>query len=459
MKKVTAIFDIGKTNKKFFLFDENYKEVYRDYKKFDEIEDEDGYPCDNLKAIQQWAKSIFKKILKSKDYEVTAINFSTYGASLVHLDKNGEPLTPLYNYTKPIDQIYIDQLYKDHGGIQAISRETASPPSGMLNSGIQMYWLKHHRPEIYAQVRYSLHLPQYMSFLFTGIPLSDYTSIGCHTMLWNYEKRNYHNWVIEEGIDKKLAPIVETSISINMSYEGKKIKVGPGVHDSSAALIPYMLADSKPFLLISTGTWSVTLNPFNTTHITKKELDSDCLNYMSIHGNGVRASRLFLGNEYKIQVEKLRLYFDKKRDDHKKVSFSEKIFKRIKNKNNYHFHFESLAPSRKQPNQTSYKDFNDFETAYHQLMYELIELQISSLKLAISEETIKKVYIDGGFTDNEIFVKLISYYLPDYKIRTTKTPLGSALGAALIVNDTIVGKRFFKKNYNLTKHKPLILKK
>lgn len=459
MKKVTAIFDIGKTNKKFFLFDENYKEVYRDYKKFDEIEDEDGYACDNLKAIQQWAKSIFKKILKSNEYAVTAINFSTYGASLVHLDQNGEPLTPLYNYTKPIDQKYIDQLYKDHGGIENISKETASPPSGMLNSGIQMYWLKHHKPEVYEKIRYSLHLPQYMSFLFTGIPLSDYTSIGCHTMLWDYEKRTYHNWVVAEGIDKKLAPIVETSISVNMSYIGKKIKVGPGIHDSSAALIPYMLADSKPFLLISTGTWSVTLNPFNTTHITTQELNNDCLNYMSIDGNGVRASRLFLGNEYKIQVEKLRLYFDKKSGYHKKVVFSERVFKRIQSKNKCHFHFESISTTRKQPLKTNYTIFSDFETAYHQLMYELIELQISSSNLAIGGEAIKKVYIDGGFTDNEIFVKLISYYLSDYKIRTTKTPLGSALGAALIVNDTIVGKRFFKKNYNLTKHKPLILEK
>ena len=459
MKKVTAIFDIGKTNKKFFLFDENYKEVFRDYKKFDEIEDEDGYPCDDLGAIQKWAKSIFKKILKAKKFDVTAINFSTYGASLVHLDKNGKPLTPLYNYTKPIDQKYINQLYDKHGGIDSICRKTASPSSGMLNSGIQLYWLKYHRPEVYSKIRYSLHLPQYMSFLFTGIPLSDYTSIGCHTMLWDYEQRTYHDWVVNEEIDKKLAPIVETSVSINMSYKGKKIKVGPGIHDSSAALIPYLLADSKPFLLISTGTWSITLNPFNANHLTEHELNSDCLNYMSIDGKGVRASRLFLGNEYNIQIEKLRQHFDKKVGYHKKVAFSSKIFKAIPKNNKSYFHFESLATSTPQPKKNNYYAFTNFETAYHQLMYELMNVQIASSQLALSNTEIKKVYIDGGFTDNEIFVKLVSYYLSDYKIRTTKTPLGSALGAALIVNDAAVGKSFFKKSYSLTKHKPLILEK
>ena len=42
MKKVTLIFDIGQTNKKCFLFDENYQEVYKRYQKFPEIKDKDG---------------------------------------------------------------------------------------------------------------------------------------------------------------------------------------------------------------------------------------------------------------------------------------------------------------------------------------------------------------------------------------------------------------------------------
>ena len=41
---VTAIFDIGKTNKKFFLFDDDLKEVHQEYQQFDLIEDDDGEP-------------------------------------------------------------------------------------------------------------------------------------------------------------------------------------------------------------------------------------------------------------------------------------------------------------------------------------------------------------------------------------------------------------------------------
>src|SRR5690606_13122688 len=104
MINVTAIFDIGKTNKKFFLFDSNFKEVYREYTSFDMLRDEDGYETENLPALKIWLKEVFDRILEEALYNIKAVNFSAYGASLIHLDGNGEVLTPLYDYTKPLDK-------------------------------------------------------------------------------------------------------------------------------------------------------------------------------------------------------------------------------------------------------------------------------------------------------------------------------------------------------------------
>jgi len=39
---VIAVFDVGKTNKKLFLFDENYKIVFERTARFLETHDEDG---------------------------------------------------------------------------------------------------------------------------------------------------------------------------------------------------------------------------------------------------------------------------------------------------------------------------------------------------------------------------------------------------------------------------------
>ena len=43
---VIALFDIGKTNKKLFLIDEQYRIVLEKTKQFAETTDEDGEPCD-----------------------------------------------------------------------------------------------------------------------------------------------------------------------------------------------------------------------------------------------------------------------------------------------------------------------------------------------------------------------------------------------------------------------------
>ena len=93
----------------------------------------------------------------------------------------------------------------------------------------------------------------------------------------------------------KLAPIVSTETVINQVIEKKLIKVGVGIHDSSAALIPYIKKSSTPFLLLSTGTWSVVFNPFSKSKLMEEEISKGALYYMQVGGIPVRASRLFLG--------------------------------------------------------------------------------------------------------------------------------------------------------------------
>lgn len=455
-KKVTAVFDIGKTNKKFFLFDKDFKEVHKEYISFDEVLDEDGHPTENIQELKKWLKEVFDRILNSEEFNVKAINFSTYGASFVHLDENGEVLTPLYNYTKEIPAHIADDFYKKYGnGLELIRTSGSSRSPGLLNSGLQLYWIKHTKPEIFKKIKYSLHLPQYLSFVFTGVALSEYTSIGCHTSLWNYETKDYQNWVYKEGIHKVLPPIVSTETSININYNGKRIKIGVGIHDSSSALLPYVRSVKKPFVLVSTGTWSIALNPFTDTPLTDEDVKSDCINYMRINGKPVKSSRLFLGNEYQIQVQKLSERFNVNEDYHKSIEFDYDVYCKIIKNFHYAFKWESFIDS-KMPEKTTYS-YNNFKQAYHHLMIELVRLQVESIQRIADANNIDRLYVDGGFTDNEVYIQLLSHYLRAMKLRTTKASLGSALGAAISISDTKLNSKFLKKNYALKKHVPFIV--
>lgn len=444
----TLIFDIGKTNKKCFLFDENYREVWKEYTCFEEIKDEDGFPCDDIKAISQWIKETFEKVLAHQNFEVKKVNFSTYGASFVHLDKMGKPLTPLYNYLKPYPKKILDSFYEKYGDKDAFAIQTASPSLGMLNSGLQMYWLKYARPEVFEKIRWSLHFPQYAGYLISDKLVSDFTSIGCHTGLWDFEKKDYHHWVYAEGIDRILPPAADTTTSFRKIYEGKEINIGVGIHDSSAALLPYIFCNEEPFLLLSTGTWSIALNPFNTTPFTIEELNQDCLNYMRADGGAVKAARLFLGNEYEIWTKILAEFFNQPIDKHKKIKPNPKVLEGLKRFRRPVFQWQSIAKATKQGAITDLSQFNTYEEAYHKLVQELADRQVAAIKLAIGETALKKIYIDGGFVGNRLFIQLLAQKLPDFELIANKAPLGSALGAAMAVSDQAIDPEFMTKNFS-----------
>lgn len=437
---VTAIFDIGKTNKKFFLFDKNLKEVHQEYIKIPVIKDEDGFPCEDLQRLTHWVKEKIGEVCKATEYEVVGVNFSTYGASFVNVDKDGEPVTPLYNYLKDFPEELQDSFFAVYPE-ERNNQETASPTLGMLNSGLQLYWLKKRRPELYQKIHYSLHLPQYISSIFTGKFVSEPTSIGCHTRLWDFKKKDYHAWVKKEGIDQILPEIVPTTHVFPTEICGKQVPVGVGIHDSSSALASYLVRSDEPFLLVSTGTWSISLNPFTEEDLTVGDLQNDCLNYLTIKGKSVKASRFFLGNEFDFQLEKLNRLFDQSPTYYTTVAPDPGIIQQIKDgKLENTFYPETILRSPFiaglfPENHWHPESFATFEEAYHQLVWGLSRIQVASLKLAKGSSNIQKVFIDGGFIHNSVFITLLEHFLEDYTLEFSDLPLGSAYGAALMLKE------------------------
>ena len=112
---VIAIFDIGKTNKKILLFDEQYKLLSEQSKEFREITDENGEACEDIDALSLWVKDTLAALLFQKDLVVKAINVSAYGASFVHLDEKFKIVTPLYNYLKPYPKPLEEKFYQTIG--------------------------------------------------------------------------------------------------------------------------------------------------------------------------------------------------------------------------------------------------------------------------------------------------------------------------------------------------------
>jgi sugar (pentulose or hexulose) kinase len=458
---VTVVFDIGRTNKKLLLFDEDLEVVHQQYATLEEVKDydEDGHPCENLAYLTEWVNQQLKTVVQNENFNIQALNFSAYGASLVHLNEQGKVVTPLYDYLKPYPEKLLRQFYETYGSKEKFALETASPPMGMLNSGLQLYWLKYAKPSLYNNIHHTLHFPQYLSFLFTQKYATKYTSIGCHTGMWNYEEQNYHRWLKEEKMCPLLPPIQPVTDTSPIQFSGANFQTGPGMHDSSAALIPYLYAMEEPFLLLSTGTWSVTLNPFNDAPLTFEELQRDCLCFMNMNGDQVKAARLFLGSEYAHQKEKLDSYFGRSETDTAPVIDQSLLRRTIKEddsakKLRLETAYSSGPFPGKKPEEWKPNLFSSYEEAYHQLMIDLVAIQAVSIKLAEGDQPIGKVIVAGGFSRNSFFLKLLASRFPQKEIYTASLSHVSALGAAVVVNDNHV-KQKLQELLNLERYLPL----
>jgi hypothetical protein len=95
---------------------------------------------------------------------------------------------------------------------------------------------------------------------------------------------------------------------------------------------------------------------------------------------------------------------------------------------------ESLSRREEEPPATDPGRFLSFEEAYHRLLIELTERQVDTIYLAMGKTPIEKIYIDGGFADNDIFLQILALRLPHYEFVPSHNARGSALGAALAIS-------------------------
>ena len=409
---VIAIFDIGKTNKKLLLFNEQYDVLHDETIQLPETTDEDGFPCEDIRTLSDWVTTRFFAIRQDPRFEIRAVNYSGYGASFVYLDENRDVIGPLYNYLKPFPPALLQKFYSDYGGEDHFSKVTASPVLGNLNSGMQLYRLKYERPEVFERIKYALHLPQYLCFLLTGSLHSDITSVGCHTNLWNFGRMDYHEWVRKETIEEKLAPLF--SCEGIAGFANGSVPSGVGLHDSSAALIPYYDPSNVPFVLISTGTWCISLNPFNHSPLTGDELKQDCLCYLSYTGEPIKAARLFAGDEHEKHIRHLAAHFTRPVEYYSTV------------KADLNFHDQAVPKE--------WKSCGTYEEAYHRIMAGIIQQQKRSTDLVLKGAEVKTIYVDGGFSKNPIYMHMLAEAYAGMEVVAASVPQASALGAAMVID-------------------------
>jgi len=143
---------------------------------------------------------------------------------------------------------------------------------------------------------------------------------------------------------------------------------------------------------------------------------------MSISRQPVKSSRLFLGHLHETAVNQLTDHFKKQADYYKKVKPDKQLSSllKAKYKENKVF-FKPVPDSRDLKEHIDLYEFSTFEESYHQLMNELCDLTVEAINLVLpaNDET-ANIYITGGFSRNDLFLKLITEAYPTKLVYTSE---------------------------------------
>ncbi|MBB3314124.1 sugar (pentulose or hexulose) kinase [Rhizobium sp. BK196] len=419
-----AVFDLGKTNSKLFVFDTDgsvlsetrTKPLWAEYEGFRVLDD---------KALYEWMKISLARAVEG--HSVGHVIFSGHGCTfaLVEQDHLVHPILDYEQEPPPSLAGRIDLSIPPF-------LETYSPklPLG-FNYGRHMLWLEAVRPEALNRADAVLSYPQFWSWKFSGRKVSEVSYIGCHSHLWAPLLGDFSSLVDSRGWREKMPDFEKAGAALGRwegaSEEGAALSVvvHNGVHDSNSALYYYRSVGFENFTLVSTGTWVVIFN--SACPLDALDEHRDMLANVTVDGRPAPTIRFMGGREYDIASGGWS----------KPISLealSRVIAKGV-------FALPSFAPGG--PMQGFEGRFvgpevEGEERAAVALLYVVLMTSLA-LDLIRSENAI---VIDGGLVKTGLFAEILAQLRPEQPVFTSPTAEGSAFGAAALVLDTLGQKPF-----------------
>lgn len=256
---VNLVLDIGKSNVKLSAIEAATGELLESLKTPNSVQNSSPYPHAPIDDIWQWYCTGLKAL--AARYHITYLSCTTHGATAVCLSQ-GKVALPVADY----EAASYEQCNLDYETVRPDYCETLSPAlSHGLNVGRQLFWLAQTYPKEFSQVDTILLYPQYWGWLLSGRAVSEVTSLGCHTDLWNPQTHSFSSLVTRLDWSALFPPLLAAGAVLGTLKPELATSLGlpadclvmNGIHDSNASLVPYLKSVASPFTVISSGTWIV----------------------------------------------------------------------------------------------------------------------------------------------------------------------------------------------------------
>lgn len=411
----TAVFDIGKTNLKIHLLSDNgalLDERSRPNRSLP------GPPWRHydLASIEDWLLSSLVEL--GRDRPIDAFVAACHGSGGVLVDDEGAVLPPI-DYENDVPPAVAEEY---RGLIPPFPMCSAPIQAQAGHFAQQMLLMQRTQPDAFAKARHFLPLPQYWAWRLTGIAVHEPTMLGAQSQLVNPLDRSSTGIVEKLGWQRLMPPIVSPATVVGTPKDGLGLQAGmkvlAGIHDSTANLFCYQAAGLADFALLSTGTWLVGMCP--TTPVEALDAAFGMTVTNDADGRPVAGTLAMGGREYaaitgnaagKASLDALRAVIGRR-----SIALPGFV--------DYDGVFPGSAGRGRIVGDIGSQDERiAVATLYNAL--------VADVCLDLMRST-GKVVIDGGFTADPAFARLVAALRPNQDVTVNHRGGGTAHGAALL---------------------------
>lgn len=464
MNYAIAVIDIGMTNKKVAVYDDALHQVDARYRVFPPVMI-DGMETHDLEGMEEWFLEQLAEV--AGKFPIKAIAVTTHGASFVCVGADGKPCVPCVYYTHEPGDAFHDHFYDLFGVKEDLQARTGTPAfKAMINPAKGILFAKERFPEGFAKTVHLLNYPQYWGLRLTGNAGAEGTYVGCHSYLWDWVDGRWSSVAAKLGISNLMPKTLNNSWDILGTLSAEVVSrtalpsgtaVVMGIHDSNSSLLPHFAKKGETgFVLNSTGTWCVIMNPVREYGFSADELGKVVFFNQSAFRTPVKTA-IFLGGQEFETWSKVLMDLHGRKD---LPPYRSELYDGLLAEKDAFLLPELTAGSGQFPLSAprvveagidySFQEieskkrvppcFKDYERGIAVLRISLVMQTLTALERAGLDDG-KEVFTEGGFRKNEAYNALLSAALPANRVSLTDIAEATALGAAMTAKMALTGKK------------------
>lgn len=406
-----VVFDLGKTNAKLLGFGDQTGRLLFDERTVQRTILADGLRVLDHQPLFDWLTATLVRV--SERHRLAGLMVSTHGCTFA-LTTGDHLAAPILDYEQPVPP-EIDRQFEVEAPLFAESF-TPNLPGG-LNVARHIYLREQLTPDLFKAADAILNYPQFWNWLFTGAKVSEISSIGCHSHLWNPRADNFSSLVERRGWRAKFPPFRRAGEILGETRVGaQSVPVHNGVHDSNAALYYYRSLGYSDITLISTGTWVIVFN--QACPLDALDSARDMLANVTVDRSPIATARFMGGREYEVIAAGSR------------ATASRATLQKAIDRGQ--FALPSFAPGGPFPSRAGAPrgpaPANDEEraaiaTLYVALMMDTVLGQLRSAN---------RIVVDGGLARNQALLGTLAALRPAQSVSRNVAAEGTAMGAAAL---------------------------